>query len=138
MKHSVMFALVAALLWTGCVTERVYREPPLVRATNALTLAQIKEMTAKGVSDETILSALRASRVVYRLSADNVKDLQAANVSQAVIDYLLSTAQRPLPRPVVRRYYYYPPPYPYWGWYDWHWGGHFDFGHHGFGHGGHH
>lgn len=125
MKRSVMFVLLAALLGAGCATETVYREPPMVRATNALTLAQIKEMTAKGVSDETILSALRASRVVYRLSADNVKDLQAANVSAAVIDYLLSTAQRPPPQPVVRRYYYYfpyyyPPPYPYWGWYDWH------------------
>jgi hypothetical protein len=110
-----------------------------VAAPPALTLAQIKEMTARGVSDETILSALRASRAVYRLTSKDVMELQEAKVSPAVMDYLLITLQYP-PQPppsVVRRYYNYPPPYPYPYW--WGYGWHFDFGHHNFGHGhGHH
>ncbi len=128
--------IVAAAFVSGCATETVYREPPAVTAPPALTLAQIKEMTTKGVSDETTLSALRASRAVYRLTSQDVTDLQEAKVSQAVIDYLLSTPQfyPPQPAPRYRTYYYsYPPPWPYW-YYDWHWHGgwHHDFhrGHH--------
>lgn len=123
--------VAAAILASGCATERVYREGPLVAAPPALTLAQIKEMTAKGVSGETILNALRASRAVYRLTSADVVDLQQANVSQAVIDYLLSTPQLYPPQPVVRyRTYYYYDPWPYWWWYDWHWDYGWHHGHH--------
>lgn len=132
-RFCAMILIAAAAFVSGCATETVYREAPIVTAPPALTLAQIKEMTAKGVSDETILSALRASRAVYRLTSPDVTDLQEAKVSQAVIDYLLSTPQLypPLPAPRYRAYYYYPPPWPYW-YYDWHWhwGWHHDF-HHG-------
>jgi uncharacterized protein YceK len=135
MKSFFAFALLLAtvLFLSGCATT-AYREAPVAAAPAALTLAQIKEMTARGVSDDTILSALRASRAVYRLTSKDVLDLQEAKVSPAVIDYLLSTPQFYPPQPTPRYrsyYYYYPPPwpywYPYWGWhYDWH----FDF-HHG-------
>lgn len=129
----IVIMIVAATFVSGCATETVYREPPVITAPPALTLAQIKEMTAKGVSDETILSALRSSRAIYWLTSQDVTDLQEAKVSQGVIDYLLSTpqlySQQPVPR--YRTYYYYPPPWPYW-YYDWHWhwGWHHDF-HHG-------
>ena len=130
------FILAAAVFVSGCATRTSYHQPP-VTAPPTLTLTQIKEMTAKGVSDETILTALRASRVIYKLTSKDVLDLQAAKVSPVVIDYLLSTPQisPPQPAPRYRTYYYYypPPPWPYW-WYDWH--GHFDF-HHDFHHGHH-
>lgn len=134
-RFFVPLTIAAALLLSGCATT-AYREPrpAVVPAPPALTLAQIKEMTAKGVSDETILSALRASRAVYRLNSKDVMELQEAKVSPAVIDYLLATPQAYPPRPATRyrTYYYYPPPlwpYPY---YDWHWGfgGHYNL-HHG-------
>ena len=137
-RFLAMILIAVAALLGGCATETVYRQPPLVAAPPSLTLGQIKEMTARGVSDETILSALRASRAVYKLTSKDVMELQEAKASPAVTDYLLSTAQNPPqpPPPVVRRYYNYPPPYPYWWGYGWH----FDFGHHDFGHGhhGHH
>ena len=137
-RFFAVILVVAAALLGGCATESVYREAPVATAPPALTLTQIKEMTAKGVSDETILSALRASRAVYKLTRKNVMELQEAKVSQAVIDYLLSTPQLfAAPAPRYRYYYYYPPPWPYPYWYDWHW--HFDW-HHDFHHGhhGHH
>lgn len=129
--------IVAAVFLSGCATE-VYREPPPRAATPppALTLEQIKEMTAKGVSDETILNALRASRAVYRLTSKDVTELQEAKVSPAVIDYLLTTPQmQPPPQPRYRYYYYAYPPWPYW--HDWYWGFHHDW-HHDGGHHGHH
>jgi hypothetical protein len=83
-------------------------------------------MSARGVSEATILTALRASRAVYRLSAQDVAALQEARVSPAVIDYLLKTPELyQKPTPVYRTYYYAPPP-PYWYWHDPFW-----FGFHG-------
>lgn len=125
--------LVAAAFLSGCATT-VYREPPrpIVAPPPALTLAQVKEMSAKGVSDDTILNALRASRAVYQLTSADVKDLQDAKVSQAAIDYLLSTPQLYPPTRVIYRSYYYYPVYPYWH-YDWHGDWHHDF-HHDFHH----
>jgi hypothetical protein len=133
-RFFALILIVAAALPGGCATEADYRQPPVVAVPPALTLAQIKEMTARGVSDETILSALRASRAVYRLTSKDVMELQEAKVSPAVIDYLLITQQYPPQPPPVpyRYYYYYPPPWPYW-----YYGGHFGFHHH-WHHGGHH
>ena len=137
MKSFFAFTLVlaAAIFLNGCATA-TYRETPVVAAPPAVTLTQIKEMTARGVSDETILSALRASRAVYKLTSKDVLDLQEAKVSPAVIDYLLSTSQLYPPQPApgrYRTYYYYYPPPP-WPYYDWYW--HFDF-HHDWHHGHH-
>ena len=118
--------LAAVVFVSGCATRTSYHRPP-VNAPPTLTLTQIKEMTARGVSDETILTALRTSRAVYKLTSKDVLDLQEAKVSPAVIDYLLSTPQLyPPPAPVrYRTYnYYYPPPWPYY------FGFHHDF-HHG-------
>ena len=113
-RFFAVILVVAAALLGGCATETVYREVPVSNVPPALTLAQIEEMTAKGVSGETILSALRASRAVYKLTSKDVMELQEAKVSQAVIDYLLSTPQLfAAPAPRYRYYYYYPPPWPY-------------------------
>ena len=88
-------------------------------------------MTAKGVSDETIIASLRATRAAYHLKTEHITWLQQAGVSQAVIDYLLSTPQLfpPLPPP----YYYYRPyygPYPF-IWYGGHYHGYRHHHHHG-------
>lgn len=124
-----LFVVIAALLMSGCASDdyaQVQLPPPP-------TLDQIKELAAKDVSDKTIIDMLRASRAVYHLTADQVKNLQEANVSQAVIDYLLSTPKL-YPQPVVvHRYYYYPEPY----WHHhWHFGGYYHhYPHHHFHHG---
>lgn len=138
MKHSLAFILIVAgaSFLSGCAT-RVYREVPEAALPPGLTLAQIKEMASRGVGEETILSALRASRAVYRLNSKDVVELQEAGVSQAVIDYLLSTPRLdpPPPPPRIRAYYYfYYDPWPYWWGHDWYW--HYDW-HHGFHHGHH-
>jgi hypothetical protein len=109
--------LLAAALLSGCATHR--KTPPPVAAASLprpLSLAEIREMSARGVSEATILTALRASRAVYRLSAQDIAALQEVRVSPAVMDYLLKTPELyQAPTPVYRTYYnYYPPPY--WGW----------------------
>ena len=129
MKSLVLLPLLlAAALLSGCAT---YQEapPPGTAASlpRPLSLAEIREMSARDGSDETILAALRASRAVYRLSAQDISALQEARVSPAVIDYLLKTPELyRAERRVYRTYYHYYPPPPYW------------YGHWGFGYYGHH
>ena len=124
--------LLAVALLSGCAT---YQETPppvtTARLPRPLSLAEIREMSARGVSDETILAALRASRAAYRLSAQDISALQEARVSPAVIDYLLKTPElSQAERRIYRTYYYYAPP-PYWYWHDPFWfGGHYGWGGH--------
>lgn len=66
----------------------------LMAVPKALTLAEIKEMAGKGVSNETILNALRVSGAVYILTTKEVNALQQAKVSETIIDYLLATPRR--------------------------------------------
>lgn len=110
--------LLAAVLLSGCA---VYREGPppgaVASLPRPLSLAEIKEMSAQDVSDETIIKALSASRAVYRLKARDITALQEARVSQAVIDYLLKTPELYKAEPPrYRTYHYYPPPLPYGYW----------------------
>lgn len=115
--------LLTAALLSGCATYHEVPAPaPDASLPRPLSRAEIQEMSARGVSDETILSALRASRAVYRLSAQDISALQEARVSPAVIDYLLKTPEL---YPAQRTYYYYPPPY---------WYGHWEFGYHAWHH----
>lgn len=115
---------------------RTNAPPPVA---NVLSLVEIKELAAKVVGEQTILNVLRASRAIYTLTAKDVAELQAAMVSVAVIDYLLSTPllyKDDLLR--TRAYYYYAPVYPgYWHWshHDFHHGVHYYDSHHSYGHG---
>lgn len=129
-------AAVAAAPANASVPAIQTNTPPPVA--NVLKLADIREMAAKGVSEQTILNMLRTSRAIYTLTTQDVTELQEAKVSRAVTDYLLSTPllyKDDLLR--SRAYYYYAPLYPgYWHWsfhdvhHDvHHYGSHYSYGH---------
>lgn len=131
MKLALLPLLLSAALLSGCATSHEVSAPaPAASLPRPLSLAEIREMSARGVSEETILTALRASRAVYQLSAQEISALQEAGVSQAVIDYLLKTPELyKAGRRIYRTYYYYPPP-TYWYWHDPFWyGGHYGWHH---------
>jgi len=78
-----------------------------------LTLADIKAMARAGISDNVIISQIRATRTAYRLSAADIIDLHDAGVSSAVIDYMVNAAgmaAAPQPAPVVVEQAPPPPP----------------------------
>jgi uncharacterized protein YcfJ len=56
-----------------------------------LGLADVKAMAKAGVSDDVIISQIRTSRTIYRLSAADIIDLHNCGVSQKVIDYMINT-----------------------------------------------
>ncbi|MCS7337080.1 MAG: glycine zipper domain-containing protein [Verrucomicrobiae bacterium] len=61
-----------------------------------LGLADIKAMAQAGVSDDVIISQIRATGSTYRLSAADIIELHNAGVSSRVIDYMINTGtQRP-------------------------------------------
>ena len=73
-----------------------------------LGLADIKALSKAGVSDEVIISQIRNSRVVYRLSTAEIIDLKDSGVSQRVIDFMINTPSLyPPPPPRPPRYYRY-------------------------------
>lgn len=63
-------------------------------AGQVLSVAEVQELTRKRVSDATIMKYLRSTGAVYFLRADQIGQLQADFASNALIDYLLSTAVR--------------------------------------------
>ena len=71
-----------------------------------LGLADIKALTKAGISDEVIISQIRNSRVVYRLTTAEIIDLKDAGVSNRVIDFMINTPSLYPPPPPRYRYYY--------------------------------
>jgi hypothetical protein len=51
----------------------------------------IKAMAAAGVSEDVIISQIKATRSVYHLAANDIIDLHNAGVSQRVIDFMINT-----------------------------------------------
>jgi len=72
-----------------------------------LGLADIKALAKAGISDEVIISQIRNSRVVYRLTTAEIIDLKDAGVSNRVIDFMINTPSLYPPPPPRSRYYYY-------------------------------
>ena len=56
-----------------------------------LAVADVKELTRAGISDDVIISQIRNSRTVYRLSSADIIDLHNTGVSDKVIDFMIST-----------------------------------------------
>ena len=88
--------------------ERLQRESPAtlqhVQQGQPLGLADIKALTKAGISDEVIISQIRNSRVVYRLTSAEIIDLHDSGVSQKVIDFMINTPSL-YPPPPPRGYY---------------------------------
>lgn len=124
--------------------ERLRREAPRtyerVEQGQPLGIADIKALSKAGVSDEIIISQIRASRTPFRLTTAEIIDLKEAGVSNKVIDFMISytppasraatetiyrevIVPEPPPAPVVERVYVSPGPEFVWVGGYWGWGG---------------
>ena len=56
-----------------------------------LGIVDVKAMARAGVNDDVIISQIRSTRTVYRLSANDIIDLHNSGVSQTVINYMINT-----------------------------------------------
>jgi len=62
-----------------------------------VTKEDLKKLAAAGISDEVILSYVRANGPVAKLSADDVIDLKQAGASEKVLSVALGNAPAPAP-----------------------------------------
>lgn len=78
-----------------------------------LGMTDIKALAKAGVSDDVIISQIKTSHTIFRLSAADIIDLHSAGVSDAVVNYMINTQSAadaaPATTTVVR---YAPPPQP--------------------------
>jgi len=77
-----------------------------VQGGQPLTPADIKALARAGVSDDIIISQIRNTHTVYRLSTAEIIDLKDSGVSNRVIDFMINTPSL-YPPPPPPRYYSY-------------------------------
>jgi hypothetical protein len=58
----------------------------------SLGVADVKALAKAGLSEEVILSHIRNSQAVYRLTTAEIIDLKESGVSEKVIDFMINTA----------------------------------------------
>ena len=103
MKTSLLPWAAAALFLAGCATlsdpeRNVLRQHRVSAQLYAkmehrerISLPDVMELSEKRVPPPFILSYLRSTYAVYRLTSDDVIVLRNAGVNRQVIDYLLAT-----------------------------------------------
>lgn len=74
-----------------------------------MTFDEILELVEAGVSDEVIISQIKATGAYFELTSEDILFLKDQGVSDAVIKAMIDTARK---RPVRRRVRIYRRPYP--------------------------
>ena len=91
-RMAIITLAAATVMAVGCETP--HRRPPPRRVqypSQPLGLADVKMLAKSGVSDEVILSHIRNSQTVYRLTTAEIIDLKNSGVSEKVIDFMINT-----------------------------------------------
>ena len=92
-KLTLLLAGAVILTVIGCETppRRPLPPPPPPYRVQPMSVPDVKMLAKSGLSDEVIISQIRNSRTVYRLSASDILDLKDAGVSEKVIDFMINT-----------------------------------------------
>ena len=111
-RMAIVTLATATIIAVGCETPHNGRPPPplhrVQHPSQPLGLADVKMLAKAGISDEVIISQIRNSRVIYRLSTAEIIDLKDSGVSERVIDFMINTPSLyPPPPPRPPRYYRY-------------------------------
>lgn len=106
-----------------------------------LAVADVKAMVKAKISDDVIMSQIRSTHTIYRLSAPDIIDLHEAGVSQKLTEFMINTptlnagtaapapqaqtvyVSEPPPPPLVETVVYAPGPGCVWVAGDWEWHG---------------
>lgn len=101
--------LAGCLLLTGCVVQYTVATPP-----PGPSLAEVQSMVQAHVSDGVIVSRIQNSSTRYHLTADQIIALKNAGASDAVLNALINSANKPaVQTPAVANQGGYVYPYPY-------------------------
>jgi hypothetical protein len=121
MKRAAIAVIVLAfsLASAGCVSER-YAQYHRYHSSQPDTLAvmtkqDVISLSQAKVSDDVIISQIKASDSHFQLTTQDILDLVNAGVSDKVIDAMIKTGQTSEKVEGSGGYYYYPPYYWYAG-----------------------
>lgn len=111
-------SVITILFISGCSSY-----PPPRALPPETTLEEVIQLSQAEIPDHTIISQINASRTVFHLNTEDILRLKEAQVSYAVIDFMLMTEKRAIAARERARYryytydtyYYYHRPY-HWDW----------------------
>ena len=129
MKRALVGVVVAAcsLAGAGCMSERYAQHHDRRHYSGQDTVAMMTKgdviaLSKAKVSDDVIVSQIKASRSYFQLSTQDIIDLANAGISDNVIDAMINTDQSSQQSDDSNGYYSSPPYYWYSGypfWYPW-------------------
>ena len=122
LKLLPLLVLVAGL--AGCAT-RTYTTTT-VSLPAGPSFADVQSMVQAHVADTVIISQIQGSSARYFLTTDQIINLKNAGASDALLNIMIASANKPLPQPITTTTTTvvqdpavwiapYPYPYPYWG-----------------------
>jgi len=85
-------AVVFAVFLAGCIIAPGPYQARTAATFNPVPVEDILALSKAGIADDTIISQIKATRTVYRLTAAQIVELKNAGVSQKVIDCMINTA----------------------------------------------
>lgn len=77
-----------------------------------LSIADVKSLAKAGISEDVIISQIKTSRTVFRLSAADIIDLRDSGVPNRVIDCMINTASNASTATTTTEVIQYAPPPP--------------------------
>ena len=69
-------------------------QPRWMPPVQPISVTDVKAMVKAGVADGVVINQIQQSRVVFRLSTQEIIDLKESGVSNKVIDFMINTAGR--------------------------------------------
>lgn len=134
MKRIIFLVGVSAIALgsTGCYSmyESQYARDEIPPDSSAMSIDDVTTLSNEGVSDEVIISQIKATYSYFELTTDDIVYLKKAGVSENVINTMIKTAE-PNARKIRRNYYSYPYWYPYSYYYSYPWYSSFNLGFYG-------
>jgi hypothetical protein len=110
MKFLLLLPLAGLfLLLTGCVVQPY----PVATPPPGPSLAQVQSMVQGHVNDAVIVGQIQNSSTRYQLTADQIITLKKAGASDAVLNALINSVNKPVVQTTPPPAYAYPYPYAY-------------------------
>lgn len=115
--------VLIAFVSTGCMSSYYgqYERQEVATAdtlqTPPMTIDDVIALAKDSLSDDVIISQIKATNAYFQLTTNDIIRLKKAGVSEKVIDAMIKTTEPPKYGRRLRRYSYYPGYYPYTGYY---------------------
>lgn len=111
MKYVILFIalLIVTISSTGCgsMYYRQYERETVLPDSNAMSIDGVVRLAKEGLSDDVIVSQIKATNSYFELTTDDIVELKKVGVSEKVINAMIKTSKVVANRR-ARRYFSYP------------------------------